>query len=364
MNALTKIENTALAAMSEQELMQVLQSSLYPGAKLESIKMVLGYCKAAGLDPMQKPVHIVPMKVSTGQKDDRGWDIKEDRDVIMPGVGLYRTQAARTGVYAGVSDPEFGPTKKLIFTSERWEEGENGRRQKRSFEESMDYPEWCRVSVTRVVDGVPREFAAREYWLENYATKGASSTEPNAMWKRRPFGQIAKCAEAQALRKAFPEMTGSQPTAEEMEGKQLDDVPERHMGHADVVHQAASSAAATGDQRTTYPADKFKANLPTWHEVIKSGRKTADQIIAMAETKHPLTDDQKAEIRKTSAPKAAGADQATDVQPKVTYAALAEKVKAAADRDAALLVLDEGRALPADQQNDLQKLCDEQFPQT
>lgn len=35
MNALTKIENTAIAAMSEQELITVLQSSLYPGAKQE-----------------------------------------------------------------------------------------------------------------------------------------------------------------------------------------------------------------------------------------------------------------------------------------------------------------------------------------
>ena len=74
--------------MDEQELMQVLQSSLYPGAEPASIKMVLGYCKAASLDPMQKPVHIVPM-----------WDSKAGamRDVIMPGVGLHRTQAARSG---------------------------------------------------------------------------------------------------------------------------------------------------------------------------------------------------------------------------------------------------------------------------
>lgn len=47
--------------MDEQELIKVLQTSLYPSAALESIKMVLGYCKASNLDPMQKPVHIVPM---------------------------------------------------------------------------------------------------------------------------------------------------------------------------------------------------------------------------------------------------------------------------------------------------------------
>ena len=43
------------------------------------------------------------------------------------------------------------------------------------------------------------------------------------MWKKRPYGQIAKCAEAQALRKAFPEIVSQQTTAEEMEGKSLNE---------------------------------------------------------------------------------------------------------------------------------------------
>ena len=98
MSAITRTDQGALA-LPEAEMMKVLQSSLYPGAAPDSIKMVLGYCKAAGLDPMQKPVHIVPM-----------WDSKAgcNRDVIMPGIGLYRTQAARSGC-AGVTEPEFGP---------------------------------------------------------------------------------------------------------------------------------------------------------------------------------------------------------------------------------------------------------------
>ena len=198
MNALTTQAPGGALALREEELLPVLKSSLYPGAKDDSIKLVLGYCKAAGLDPMQKPVHIVPMLVKTGGKDARGYDAKEWRDVIMPGVGLYRTQAARTGLLAGISEPEFGPVVKVG---------------------GVDVPEWCRVTVYRLVGGEPRPFTALEYWAENYATKGRDSDAPNEMWNRRRRGQIAKCAEAQALRKAFPEV-GSQPTADEMEGRE------------------------------------------------------------------------------------------------------------------------------------------------
>ncbi|MEQ1915174.1 MAG: phage recombination protein Bet [Gallionella sp.] len=201
MNASTEvtIQKSALPsmAMSETDLIGVLSSSLYPGAAKNSILMVLSYCKATGLDPMQKPVHIVPM-----------WDknSKAMRDVVMPGIGLYRTQAARSGQYAGVTEPEFGAdvTEDIGGVP-------------------MTYPRYCKVSVKRLMaNGSIVEFTATEFWKENYATAGKDSIAPNAMWKKRPYGQVAKCAEAQALRKAFPEF-GSQPTADEMEGKAMDD---------------------------------------------------------------------------------------------------------------------------------------------
>lgn len=34
--------------MSEDDLISVLTTSLYPGASINSIKMVINYCKAAG----------------------------------------------------------------------------------------------------------------------------------------------------------------------------------------------------------------------------------------------------------------------------------------------------------------------------
>jgi phage recombination protein Bet len=183
--------------MDENVLITVLETSLYPGVSSTMIAMVIQYCKAANLDPMLKPVHVVGM-----------WDRKAGkmREVIMPGIGLYRIQAARSGTYCGISEPEFGP----IIT------------EKIGGVETV-YPEWCRITVRKLFGGMVGEFTAIEYWRENYAEKGGKerSVAPNDMWRKRSRGQIAKCAEAQALRKAFPEV-GAMPTAEEMEGRELE----------------------------------------------------------------------------------------------------------------------------------------------
>jgi len=292
MNALTKIENTAIAAMSEGELIEVLQSSLYPGASLPSVKMVLGYCKAANLDPMRKPVHIVPM-----------WDGKAQqmRDVIMPGIGLYRTDASRTGECAGVTEPEFGPDVADNIGGQH-----------------ITYPQWCRVTVSRrLPSGEMANFTAREFWKENYAVKGGKekSIAPNAMWTKRPYGQIAKCAEAQALRKAFPEV-GSQPTADEMEGKSID------MGMADVVGAPPPPPAPP-----TWPDDKFATQLPRWSKAITEGLKTADEIVTLASSKGALTPEQEAAIRKVKKP---AADTGEIV---MTFAQVADKLNKADTAD-------------------------------
>ncbi|RQW80299.1 MAG: phage recombination protein Bet, partial [Methylococcus sp.] len=161
MNAITPLR-PAQPATNDADLVQVLESSFYPGAKAESIGLVLSYCKAAGLDPMQRPVHIVPM-----------YDSKRGgyRDVVMPGIGLYRTGAARTGQYAGIGDPDFGPDVTETIGGV-----------------AITYPQWCRVTVKRALQsGAVVEFSAREFWRECYAAKGGKekSPAPNAMWAKR-----------------------------------------------------------------------------------------------------------------------------------------------------------------------------------
>jgi phage recombination protein Bet len=191
MNALTTTDDKP----SHDEVIRVLENSLYPGAKRESIELVLSYCRANGLDPMLRPVYIVPTSV---RKPDGTW---ETRDVLMPGIADYRIKAARSGEYGGKSEPEFGPDVRETLAGV-----------------AVTYPAWCRITVRRIVQGQAREFVATERWLENYATAKRDTQAPNAMWKKRPYGQLAKVAEAQALRMAFPEFSAGY-TAEEMQGK-------------------------------------------------------------------------------------------------------------------------------------------------
>lgn len=269
-------QKAALPAMQmdEAELFSVLRTSLYVGARDESIKMAVNYCRAAGLDIMQKPVHLVPMYDSK---------TKQMRDVVMPGIGLYRTQAARSGAYAGVTEPEFGPDVTETFPEESGYEG------KRTPEVTITYPASCRVIVKRrLADGQIAEFAATERWKENYATAGKNSKQPNSMWQRRPYAQLAKCAEAQALRKAFPEF-GAAPTADEMEGKEID------MGSID--RGTGEIKPAPKPELSPYEDAAITEHLAEWRSVVESGRKTVDGLIATLKLRATFTPEQEKKIR-------------------------------------------------------------------
>jgi phage recombination protein Bet len=183
-------------AANDAALIKTLGDSLYPGAKPESIAMVLSYCRSAKLDPMLKTVHLVPMSVKVGNN-------YVFRDVVMPGIAHYRVQASRSGAYLGKTEAEFGPDVEMKWGNI-----------------TLTVPKWCKVTVMRAVGAHVAEFTATELWAENFATAGRDKPWPNAMWHKRPYAQLAKCTEAQALRMAFPELLGGTHTVEEMEGKE------------------------------------------------------------------------------------------------------------------------------------------------
>lgn len=267
MNDIVKVADP----VERQKLISTLQNSLYVGAKADSVEMVISYCEAAGLDPMQKPVHIVPMSVKDPVSGEYAY-----RDVIMMGVGAYRIQADRSQTMAGISAPVFGADITFDFVTK----GGN--------KVSATFPEWCEVTAKKIVGSHIVEFTAREYWLENYATDSGKSTAPNKMWMKRPKGQLAKCAEAQVLRKAWPEI-GQAPTAEEMDGKIID------MGDANVTADKAD-AEPESIVLPAYSDEDFEENKPKWKALILSGKSNPEHTINMLESRFTLTGKQKKEI--------------------------------------------------------------------
>jgi phage recombination protein Bet len=175
---------------------RTLMNSLFPGAKGESVLLVWDYCASRKLDPMKKPCHIVPMEVKVGDKYE--W-----RDVVMPGIYEHRTTAQRTGEYLGHAKPEYGPEQEYA---------------------GVTAPAWCEFTVYRWNDIAKQraEFPVRTLFREVVATK--RDGRANARWAKAPTQMLCKCAEAAALREAFPDELGGEQTAEEMDGQRAIDV--------------------------------------------------------------------------------------------------------------------------------------------
>lgn len=197
MNQIATIANALPSPVSDRgitpEAWRVMKTVLYPDASDEMTLILHDYCTARGLDPLKKPFHVVKV-----------WDSKkrEMAESIWPSISEGRITAMRTGEYAGMDSIEHGPTRTENVGTE-----------------SATFPEWAQCTVYRLIGGHRCAFAGpRVYWLETYAKKKGTDPTPNYMWSRRPFGQIDKCAEAAALRVAFPE-ENTMPTAEEMEGQ-------------------------------------------------------------------------------------------------------------------------------------------------
>ncbi len=131
-------------------------------------------CRQRKLNPYTKQVYFVPYK------DKRTGVVTYSMIVSIDG---FRSLAARTGLYGGQDEPSFTYDKNGNVHS-------------------------CKVAVYRKDFDRPTVAVAHysEYvqMTEDYETK---TRVPNKNW-RKPHIMLAKCAEALALRKAFPDQLG------------------------------------------------------------------------------------------------------------------------------------------------------------
>lgn len=193
---LVKMSPTMVAELKKRgisgQTWKVIKETVYPGATDESALMVYDYCKVRNLDVLKHPVHIVQI-----------YDSKKKCmvDTVWQGISELRTTAMRTGVYAGCDETVYGNDITEKFGNIE-----------------VTYPEWAQVTVYRMVAGQRVPFhGGKVRWQETVSR--TKDGVPNSMWRQRPYGQIEKCAEAAALRKAFPEELGNEYCAEEMGNK-------------------------------------------------------------------------------------------------------------------------------------------------
>jgi phage recombination protein Bet len=181
--------STALAVVNPRDLMtpddiEILRKSKFKGFSDAEVAYAVKICNHLNLNPLVNQIHFVK----------RGQAVTTQ--VAIDGL---RLGAQRTGEYAGSDDAIYGYAK-----------GDTTQKK----------PSIATVTVYRMIAGQRCPFTATARWEEYYQPQGG-------MWDRMPHVMLAKCAESQALRKAFPAELSNVYSHEEM-------------GQADGKNKAAS----------------------------------------------------------------------------------------------------------------------------
>ena len=159
---------------------------------------------------------------------------------------------------------------------------------------------------------------ARTFSMDD--AKAAGLAGKQGPWTQYPKRMRQMRARAFALRDVFPDVLRGLPVAEEL----MDMPTERHMGQAEVV---GAPPPPPKPEKPEFDDAQFTKRQGKLVEFFKAG-KTADEIIGFYGTQSSISDAMAKRIRDLHAQVT---QQATDVEPKVTYAAVADALHKAAD---------------------------------
>lgn len=162
------------------------------------LSVFLHYCQRTGMDPFTRQIYMIAR-----------WDGREQRNkyTIQMAIDGFRIIAQRSHQYAGQTEPQWCGLDGV------WRD---------VWVDHTAPPVAARVGVFR--QGWPAPTYAVAHFKEFAGTdnKGALTR----MWRQMPANQIAKCAEAAALRKAFPHDLSGIYVPEELERADEIQVPE------------------------------------------------------------------------------------------------------------------------------------------
>lgn len=147
-------------------------------APLGELAVFLHACRTLGLDPLLRQAYWI-----------RRGKPPNTKGTLQVAIDGFRGLADRQGNYAGSSEPVFRGY--LTVTDE--------------FRGKVTVPEYCQVTTWKIVAGHKAAFTGEARWEEFYPGPG----KVGEMWRKMPHHMLAKCAEAQSLRKGWPAILGS-----------------------------------------------------------------------------------------------------------------------------------------------------------